>query len=106
MRIPEGQLVAVFLFAFIFFYSAIMYGMTKAKFLGDDNGLSREGKIMCIAISGFMTLSLVYSLRFSTPRKLVEQIFQGWLGTLAPIVLGLVVFVFVFKSLRTLYVGE
>lgn len=87
LAIPALQMIVVFVISWVFFYTAVKYGLEKAGMMQD-----RQGDIMAIALAVLFTLPVIYGTR-----NISFAVFQSWLGFLASLVLGVLAFVFMYN---------
>ena len=103
MKIEQAQYLIVLLCAFIFFYAAVTWAFTSINFMAKGGSLGREGQMMAIVIAVMFTMPLVFILRNRDVGEILAELFQGWIGFTASLVLGTIFFIIAFKIGRLLF---
>lgn len=84
-----------FILLFVLFYAIFAAAMTKVKIFAGEHGLSKEGKIVGVALAALTNLSIFYFTVPPGPQEVLKQILPAF-GIFGGAALGLVIFAIVY----------
>lgn len=89
-----------FILFFILLYGAFSAGLKRAKAFGGDDGLSKEGKMICVALAMISDLGIfTLILKKGGPKATLVPIFDS-IGSFGVLALGVILFLIMYYGFR------